>query len=267
MWLSVAGVLLGYLCQFEGVSLHGALRAAWFLEAVMSVVSGWHVHTMIGQTMSTTGRCFVRQRPFLMEARHGRAPSRPLTWASSPGDDEEWTSHRDAVKAPDTGEASPKANEIYHWSKRAYMDLWATMRFTRNDTLNKRCRRLSGKRRLFAPELFAFVNKDTPCSWKYPESSSPVFWSRRCTLSGAELSIMSEVAHRPTEKISCGTPTTRILFCKKLDRLDIAWQPSLRWTRCFPRDLGQHWRQWVSQTVDGAWEAQSPNNSMTWSQW
>ena len=49
------------------------------------------------------------------------------------------------------------------------------MRFTRNDALNKRCRRLSGKRRLFAPELFAFVNKDTPCSWKYPKSSSPVF--------------------------------------------------------------------------------------------
>ena len=60
---------------------------------------------------------------FPMEARLGRAPPRPRTWASSPGDDEEWTSHRDAVKAPDTGEASPKANEIYHWSKRAYMDL------------------------------------------------------------------------------------------------------------------------------------------------
>ena len=40
-----------------------------------------------------------------------------------------------------------------------------------------------------------------------------------CTLSGAELSIMSEVAHRATEKITCGAPTMRILFCEQLDRL------------------------------------------------
>ena len=141
-WLRVAGVLVDDLCQCKGVSLHGALRAAWFLEAVISAVSGgWDVHTMIGQTKSTTGRCFVRQR---------RLPDGSQAWACTAQ-----TPHLSFVTWPWWRVDKPSwcGEGAGHWRGLAEREWnlpliqtcvhgpWATMRFTRNDALNKRCSR------------------------------------------------------------------------------------------------------------------------------
>ena len=96
----------------------GSSRPWWAPWAAAGTCTRW-----LARGSRRQGGALCGSAAFLMEASLGRAPPRPRTWASSPGHDEEWTSHRVAVKAPDTKEASPKANEIYHWSKRAYMDL------------------------------------------------------------------------------------------------------------------------------------------------
>ena len=146
---SFCSVLQGYsltICaNLKGVSLHRALRAAWFLEAVMSPVSGgWHVYTMIGQTMSTTGRCFVRQRSLPDGSQAWACTAKTphlsfVTWrwwrVNKPSWCGECAGHRRGL-----AESEWNLPLIQTYVRGP----WATMRFTRYDTLNKRCRRLSG---------------------------------------------------------------------------------------------------------------------------